>query len=66
MPDPKSPPDQAPTPKPAPELTSEDFYMDGPYLVFTAAYHRKRGECCGSGCQHCPFREKPRQDSDRL
>ena len=37
----------------------EDFYMDGPYLVFTAAFHRKRGYCCESGCRHCPFRDKP-------
>ena len=25
------------------------------YTVFTEAYHRKRGRCCGSGCRHCPF-----------
>ena len=24
-------------------------------FVFTAAYHRARGECCGSGCRHCPY-----------
>ena len=43
-----------------PELKEgEDFYMDGPYLVFTAEYHHKRGYCCGSGCRHCPFREEP-------
>jgi len=40
-----------------PELAPEDFYMDGPYLVFTAAYHLKRGECCHSGCRHCPYGE---------
>jgi hypothetical protein len=33
----------------------EDFYMDGPYMVFTEAYHRKRGYCCQSGCRHCPY-----------
>ncbi len=33
----------------------EDFYFDGPYLVFTEAYHRKRGYCCQSGCRHCPY-----------
>jgi hypothetical protein len=33
----------------------EDSYFDGPYLVFTEAYHRKRGYCCGSGCRHCPY-----------
>jgi hypothetical protein len=34
----------------------EDYYIDGPYLVFTEAYHLKRGYCCGSGCRHCPWR----------
>ena len=28
------------------ELSPEDFYYEGPYLVFTAAYHTKRGYCC--------------------
>jgi hypothetical protein len=40
----------------APELAPEDFYYEGPYLVFTAAYHRKRGYCCNSDCRHCPYR----------
>jgi hypothetical protein len=39
------------------EIAPEDFYMDGPYVVFTEAYHRKRGYCCESGCRHCPYRE---------
>jgi hypothetical protein len=25
------------------------------YLVFTAEELRLRGECCGSGCRHCPY-----------
>lgn len=33
----------------------EDSYFDGPYLVFTEAYHLKRGYCCQSGCRHCPY-----------
>ena len=41
---------------PAPQLNPEDFYFDGPYMVFTAAYLLKRGTCCGSGCRHCPYR----------
>jgi hypothetical protein len=40
----------------ASELAPEDFYMDGPYMVFTAAYHLKRGYCCNSDCRHCPYR----------
>jgi hypothetical protein len=39
----------------ATELAPEDFYYEGPYLVFTAAYHFKRGYCCNSGCRHCPY-----------
>jgi hypothetical protein len=38
------------------ELAPEDFYLDGPYMVFTAAYHLKRGYCCNSECRHCPYR----------
>jgi hypothetical protein len=37
-------------------LRLEDFYMDGPYLVFTAAYHLRRGFCCNSDCRHCPYK----------
>ena len=48
-------------PQPPPGLEPEDYYFEGPYLVFTAAYHLKRGSCCGSGCRHCPYQEK---DSD--
>jgi hypothetical protein len=43
-------------PAPAPHLAPEDYYFDGPYMVFTAAYLLKRGACCGSGCRHCPYR----------
>jgi hypothetical protein len=37
-------------------LTPEDFYMEGPYMVFTAAFHVKRGYCCNSECRHCPYK----------
>ncbi len=37
-------------------LAPEDFYREGPYLVFTAAYHLKRGYCCNSNCRHCPYK----------
>ena len=34
-----------------------DTYVDPTtgFEVFTAAYHLRRGTCCGSGCRHCPF-----------
>jgi hypothetical protein len=45
-------------------VEGEDFYMDGPYLVFTEAYHLKRGYCCNSGCRHCPWRLPAHENSD--
>jgi hypothetical protein len=39
----------------APVPRDDEFYMDGPYLVFTEAYHLRRGWCCQSGCRHCPY-----------
>ena len=41
----------------SPALAPEDFYMEDGYIVFTEAYHLKRGYCCNSGCRHCPYRE---------
>ena len=37
-------------------LAADEFYFDGPYLVFTAVYHLKRGYCCNSECRDCPYR----------
>jgi len=37
-------------------VEGEDFYLEGAYVVFTAAYHLRRGYCCESGCRHCPYR----------
>ncbi|MDR3749912.1 MAG: DUF5522 domain-containing protein [Terracidiphilus sp.] len=36
-------------------LSPEDYYVEGQNLVFNAAYHLKRGFCCGSRCRHCPY-----------
>ncbi len=44
------------TPQVVEELQPEDFYMEGPYMVFTAAYHLRRGYCCNSDCRHCPYK----------
>jgi hypothetical protein len=34
----------------------EDYYLSPEGLmIFTEAYHLKRGYCCGSGCLHCPY-----------
>ncbi len=34
---------------------TDDYYMENGYMVFTEAYHLKRGYCCRSGCRHCPY-----------
>jgi hypothetical protein len=31
---------------------------DTGFFVFTAAALAERGECCGSGCRHCPYTER--------
>jgi hypothetical protein len=38
-------------------LRGEPQYVDpvSGYLVFTAQELLARGECCGSGCRHCPY-----------
>ena len=34
----------------------EDFYYNEQgFVVLTAAYHLKKGYCCGNGCKHCPY-----------
>jgi hypothetical protein len=34
----------------------QDYYTtEEGYIVFTEAYHLKRGYCCQSGCRHCPY-----------
>ncbi len=54
-----------PAPQNSPSLAPEDFYMEGEYMVFTAAYHLKRGYCCGSHCRHCPYGLAPESESDQ-
>jgi hypothetical protein len=56
-------PEQEPTPTPKPP----DYYFENGLLVYTAAYHLKRGYCCGSGCRHCPYEPKhPRGVSKQM
>jgi len=43
--------------QPLSDLLPGDSYIEGPYLVFTAQYHLRRGSCCHSGCRHCPYGE---------
>lgn len=34
------------------------YYLEGERVVFTALFHLERGQCCGSGCRHCPYEPK--------
>jgi hypothetical protein len=36
-------------------VEGEDFYFEGPYMVFTEKFLKERGYCCESGCRHCPY-----------
>jgi Family of unknown function (DUF5522) len=50
---------------PLPLILGEDYYLEDGKYVFTAAYHLKRGHCCGSGCRHCPYpKEEEKQEID--
>jgi hypothetical protein len=58
---PKPEPPQAPgephiAPAETAALQADEFYFEGPYMVFTEAYHLRRGYCCNSDCRHCPYR----------
>lgn len=48
---------------------SSDYYLneDG-LMVFTAAYHLKRGYCCRNRCRHCPWQygKEDTNDVDNL
>lgn len=37
-------------------MEEQQYYKNSKgLLVFTEAYHTKRGYCCGCGCKHCPY-----------
>jgi hypothetical protein len=40
-----------------------DFYFEAGLMVFTAAYHLRRGFCCESGCRNCPYGEAKSHDA---
>ncbi|WP_437813310.1 DUF5522 domain-containing protein [Sorangium sp. So ce1078] len=50
-------------PKPPRAVEGEDYYLEGGRVVFTEAYHLKRGYCCNSKCRHCPYRESAQAES---
>lgn len=37
-------------------IDGEDYYFNEQgFMVFTEAYHLKRGYCCENKCKHCPW-----------
>jgi len=48
-------------------LQKQVFYLDPQtgYQVFTAYGLEQRGECCGSGCRHCPYMDTTIADERR-
>jgi hypothetical protein len=51
-------PPSPPNPGEAPAAPQPDFYLENGLVVFTAAFHIRRGFCCGSVCRHCPYEPK--------
>jgi len=47
--------------KPTPE---NDYYFENGLMVFTKAYHLRRGYCCQSGCRHCPYAFKKKKSNE--
>lgn len=43
-----------------------DYYFNEKgLLVFTEAYHLKRGYCCGMACKHCPYQHANVKDQKK-
>lgn len=38
------------------------YYMENGLIVFTEAYHLRKGYCCKNGCRHCPYGFKKKSD----
>ena len=45
-------------------IEGEDFYYEGPHMVFTEKFLKERGYCCESGCRHCPYGFKKEAPDD--
>jgi hypothetical protein len=46
-------------------VEGDDYYVENGRWVFTAAFLRRRGHCCESGCRHCPYGRSPQRGDDR-
>jgi hypothetical protein len=43
-----------------------EYYMENGSFVFTEHYLKKRSDCCGNGCRHCPFEPKHIKGNNKL
>jgi len=44
-----------------------EYYLDDKgNFVFTEHYLKKRSECCGNGCKHCPYEPKHIKGNTKL
>ncbi len=46
--------------------SNADFYWENGFIVFTEAFHLKRGYCCKNGCRHCPYQPKRKVDKQKI
>ncbi|MBL0343605.1 MAG: hypothetical protein IPP71_23765 [Bacteroidetes bacterium] len=47
------------------KFDKEDYYLsDEGFIIFTEAYHLKRGYCCHNNCKHCPWKDKKPSPND--
>jgi hypothetical protein len=37
------------------EQNADYYFSEAGLMVFTEAYHLKRGYCCKNKCKHCPW-----------
>lgn len=42
------------------------YYMEGDRIIFTEEFHKRRGQCCGNGCRHCPYEPKHKKGNINL
>lgn len=49
------------------EAAGRERYLDPAtgFWVFTAAFLRARGHCCGSDCRHCPYPAAAQREAGR-
>jgi hypothetical protein len=45
---------------------NRDYYLENDRVIFTAAFHVKRGSCCGNGCRHCPYTKPHKRGNTQL